>query len=138
MSQIIVYKHTKADGFEGIAVCTPTDGTDINYVLSENCPEGAIIVDDSTLPQGADAQFFDAWELANGQVSVNFAKAQAQKLAQFNASAVQVAQARQLNTLAGIANAVADADFTASLTAGRTAIANATTTADLVAVANPV
>ena len=59
------------------------------------------------------------------------------KLAQFNAAAVQEAQKRQLNTLAGIENAVADADFTAELTVGRTAIANAKTTADLVAVANP-
>ena len=74
MSQIIVYKHKKPDGFEGIAVCTPTDGTDINYVLSEHCPEGAIIIDDSELPQGDDANYFDAWELTDGKVTVNQAK----------------------------------------------------------------
>ena len=134
MTQVII--HATENG--NVAVTVPTGELPINEVLSKDTPAGAIIVDDSTLPQGADAQFFDAWELADGQVSVNFEKAKAIKLAQFNAAAVQIAQSRQLNTLAGINNAVADADFTASLTAGRTAIANAKTTADLVAVANPV
>jgi hypothetical protein len=128
MSQIIIY--TNSNG--GVSVCVPTGELPVQDVLTKDCPEGAIIVDDSTLPQGADAQFFDAWELIDGVVSVNFAKAKAIKLAQFNAKAVQEAQARQLNTLAGIANDVSDADFTATLTAGREKIANATTTAELV------
>ena len=134
MTQVII--HATENG--NVAVTVPTGELPINAVLAKDCPAGAIIVDDATLPQGADAQFFDAWELNGSTVTVNFAKAQAQKLAQFNASAVQVAQKRQLNTLAGIENAVADADFSTELTAGRTAIANAKTTADLVAVANPV
>jgi hypothetical protein len=133
MTQLII--HANSNG--GVSVTVPTGEISVQAVLEKDCPSGAIIVEDSALPQGADAQFFDAWELANGQVSVNFAKAQAQKLAQFNAAAVQEAQKRQLNTLAGINNAVADADFSTELTAGRTAIANAKTTADLVAVANP-
>jgi hypothetical protein len=116
----------------------PTGELPINEVLAKDCPAGAIIVDDSTLPQGADAQFFDAWKLNGSTVTVDFPTAQAHKLAQFNAAAVQVAQARQLNTLAGIANTVSDADFTAELTAGRASIASATTTAQLVAIANPV
>ena len=132
--QVIIYSNSSGN----VSVCVPTGELPIETVLTKDCPAGAIIIDDSVLPQGADAQFFDAWELANGQVSVNFEKAKAQKLAQFNAAAVQEAQKRQLNTLAGIENAVADADFTTELTAGRTAIANAKTTADLVAVANPV
>ena len=127
--QVIIYEQNGQ-----VAVCVPTGELSINEVLVKDCPAGAIIVDDSTLPQGADAQFFDAWELADGKVTVNFEKARAIKLAQFNAAAVAEAQKRQLNTLAGIANAVADADFTASLTAGRTAIAAATTTAQLVAI----
>jgi hypothetical protein len=49
-----------------------------------------------------------------------------------------VANQRNLNTLAGIANAVADADWATELTNGRAAIAAATTTAGLVAIANPV
>ena len=134
MANVIIFSN--ANG--GVSVTVPTGEISIEAVLNKDCPQGAIIVEDSVLPQGADAQFFDAWELANGQVSVNFEKAKAMKLAQFNAAAVQEAQKRQLNTLAGIENAVADADFTTELTAGRTAIANAKTTADLVAVANPV
>jgi hypothetical protein len=130
MSQVII--HTNSNG--GVSVTVPTGEISVQAVLEKDCPSGAIIVDDSTLPQGADAQFFDAWELSGSTVTVNFEKAKAIKLAQFNAKAVQEAQARQLNTLAGIDNAVSDADFTASLTAGRTSIASATTTAQLVAI----
>jgi hypothetical protein len=130
MAQVIIFSNSNG----GVSVCVPTGELHINDVLSKDAPAGAIIVDDSTLPQGDGAVFFDAWELADGKVTVNFAKAQAIKLAQFNASAVAEAQKRQLNTLAGIANEVADADFTAKLQAGRTAIASATTTAQLVAI----
>jgi hypothetical protein len=134
MTQVII--HANSNG--GVSVTVPTGELPINEVLAKDCPKGAQIVEDSALPQGTDAQFFDAWELNGSTVTVNFAKAQAQKLAQFNAAAVTEAQKRQLNTLAGIDNAVADADFSAGLATGRTAIANAKTTADLVAVANPV
>jgi hypothetical protein len=130
MTQAIIFTNNNG----GVAVCTPTGELPINEVLAKDCPAGAIIVDDSTLPQGDGASFFDAWELSGSTVTVNFAKAQAIKLAQFNANAVAEAQKRQLNTLAGIANEVADADFTAKLQAGRTAIASATTTAELVAI----
>ena len=130
MSQVII--HANSNG--GVSVTVSTGELPINEVLAKDCPAGAIIVDDSVLPTGADAQFFDAWELNGSTVTVNFEKAKAIKLAQFNAKAVQEAQARQLNTLASIENAVSDADFTASLTAGRTAIASATTTAKLVAI----
>ena len=128
MTQVII--HTNSNG--GVSVTVPTGEISVQAVLEKDCPAGAIIVDDSTLPQGADAQFFDAWELSGSTVTVNFEKAKAIKLAQFNAKAVQEAQARQLNTLAGIENAVSDADFTASLVAGRASIASATTTAELV------
>ena len=125
--QVII--HTNSNG--GVSVTVPTGEISIEAVLAKDCPAGAQIVDDSTLPQGADAQFFDAWELVDGNVTVNFEKAKAIKLTQFNAAAVAEAQKRQLNTLAGIDNEVADADFIAGLTAGRDAIANATTTAEL-------
>ena len=133
MTQVIIY--TNSNG--GVSVCVPTGELPINEVLAKDCPAGAIIVDDSTLPQGADSVFFDAWKLDGSTITVDFPTAQAHKLRDFNAAAVEVAQKRQLNTLAGIANAVSDADFTAELTAGRTAIANAKTTADLIAVTNP-
>ena len=130
MSQAIIF--TNDNG--GVSVCVPTGELPINEVLAKDCPSGAIIVDNSALPQGADAQFFDAWELSGSTVTVNFEKAKTIKLAQFNAKAVAEAQARQLNTLASIENAVSDADFTASLVAGRASIASATTTAELVAI----
>ena len=133
MAQIIIY--TNSNG--GVSVCVPTGELPINEVLAKDCPIGAMIVDDSILPQGADAQFFNAWELSGSTVTVNFAKAQAIKLAQFNANAVQVAQKRQLNTLVGIENTPDDATWSASLVAGRNAIAAATTTAQLVAIDNP-
>ena len=130
MTQIII--HANSNG--GVSVTVPTGEISVQAVLEKDCPSGAIIVDSSSLPQGADAQFFDAWELSGSTVTVNFEKAKAIKLTQFNAKAVQEAQARQLNTLAGIENAVSDADFTASLVAGRASIASATTTAELVAI----
>ena len=134
MAQIIIY--TNSNG--GVSVCQPTGELPIEEVLTKDCPAGAIIVDDSILPQGADAQFFDAWVLNGTTITVNIAKAQADRLAQFNSAAIQVAQKRQLNTLAGLPNATDDATFTAELTAGRTAIANATTTAQLITINNPV
>jgi hypothetical protein len=130
MSQVII--HANSNG--GVSVTVPTGELPINEVLAKDCPAGAIIVDDSTLPQGADAQFFDAWELNGSTVTVNFEKAKAIKLAQFNAKAVAEAQARQLNTLASIENTPDDATWSASLTAGRASIASATTTAELVAI----
>ena len=130
MSQVII--HANSNG--GVSVTVPTGEISIQAVKEKDTPEGSIIVDDSTLPQGADAQFFDAWELSGSTVTVNFEKAKTIKLAQFNAKSVEEAQKRQLNTLAGIPNAVSDADFIASLTAGRASIASATTTAELVAI----
>jgi hypothetical protein len=134
MSKVII--HANSNG--GVSVTVPTGELSIQKVQTKDTPAGSIIVDSSTLPQGADAQFFDAWELSGSTVSVNFTKARTIKLNQFNADAVQVAQKRQLNTLASIANTPDDATFTAELTNGRDAIASATTTAQLVAIANPV
>jgi hypothetical protein len=133
MAQVIIYSKNGQ-----VAICTPTGELPIEEVLAKDCPPGAIIVDDSTLPQGADAQFFNAWELNGSTVLVNFSKAQAIKLNQFNAYAVQAAQKRQLNTLAGIDNDISDADFANELNIGRQDIANATTTDQLALIANPV
>jgi hypothetical protein len=127
MSLVIIYSN--ANG--GVSVCIPTGELPINEVLKKDCPSSAIIVDDATLPQGADAQFFDAWELNKGVVTVNLDKAKVIALNKFNAKALQEAQARQLNTLTNVDNLVSDADFLASLTAGREKIANATTTIEL-------
>ena len=73
MAQVIIY--TNDNG--GVSVCSPTGELPIEEVLTKDCPAGAIIVDDSILPQGEDANYFDAWELINGQVVVNQSKKQA-------------------------------------------------------------
>jgi hypothetical protein len=69
MAQVIIY--TNDNG--GVSVCTPTGELPIEQVLVKDCPAGAIIVDDSTLP----TEYFNAWELVNGTVVVNETKKQA-------------------------------------------------------------
>jgi len=69
MSQVIIY--TNDNG--GVSVCTPTGELPIEQVLAKDCPIGAIIVDNSTLP----TEYFNAWELVNGTVVVNETKKQA-------------------------------------------------------------
>ena len=127
MSNVIIYTNSNGN----VSVCVPTGELPINEVLTKDCPAGAIIVDDSTLPKGADAQFFDAWELNGSTVTVNLAKAKEHKLARYNAEALQEAQKRQLNTLAGLTNTPDDATWSAKLTADRAAISAATTTTEL-------
>jgi len=70
MAQVIIY--TNDNG--GVSVTTPTGEISIQAVLEKDCPAGAIIVDDSTLPQGDDANYFDAWVLNNGVVNVDATK----------------------------------------------------------------
>lgn len=64
MAQVIIY--TNENG--GVSLCIPTSELSIEEVLAKNCPNGAIIVDDSSLPSH---EFFDAWELVDGSVTVN-------------------------------------------------------------------
>jgi hypothetical protein len=71
MAQVIIYTNNNG----GVSVCTPTGEISIEQVLAKDCPEGAIIVDDSELP--TDNQFFNAWELVDGTVVVNETKKQA-------------------------------------------------------------
>ena len=70
MSQVIIF--TNSNG--GVSVCTPTGEISIEEVLAKDCPAGAIIVDSDTLPNN---DFFNAWELNNTTVTVNFDKAKA-------------------------------------------------------------
>jgi hypothetical protein len=70
MSQVIIYS-TEAGN---VATCIPTGEISIEAVLAKDCPKGAIIVDSNTLPN-QDNDFFDAWELIDGKVEVNFDKA---------------------------------------------------------------
>ena len=70
MSQVIIY--TNDNG--GVSVCVPTGELPIEQVLTKDCPAGAIIVDSDTLPNN---DFFNAWELNDTTVTVNFDKAKA-------------------------------------------------------------
>jgi hypothetical protein len=70
MAQVIIF--TNDNG--GVSVCHPTGELDINAVKAKDTPSHSIIVQDSELPQ-ADNDFFNAWELANGVVTVNITKA---------------------------------------------------------------
>jgi hypothetical protein len=71
MTQVII--HATENG--NVAVTIPTGEISIEAVLAKDCPKDAIIVDDSTLPQGVGASFFDGWELVDGKVEVSLAKA---------------------------------------------------------------
>jgi hypothetical protein len=69
MSQVIVFSNENG----GVSVTLPTGELPIEKVLTNNCPEGAIIIDDSKLPTDS----FDFWELINGEVIINESKKQA-------------------------------------------------------------
>jgi hypothetical protein len=67
--QVIIF--TNSNG--GVSTCMPTGEISIESVLAKDCPAGAIIVEQSALP--TDNDFYDAWELADGVVTVNKSKA---------------------------------------------------------------
>ena len=89
--QVIIFSNTN----NGVSVCVPTGELPIEAVLAKDCPSGAIIVDDATLPQ-ADNDFFDAWELADGSVSVNLNKAKAMTKTRLRAERVPLFQAQDV------------------------------------------
>jgi len=70
MTQAIIF--TNDNG--GVSVCIPTGEISIEAVLAKDCPKGAIIVEQSSLPNQHN-DFFDAWELVDGKVEVSLAKA---------------------------------------------------------------
>lgn len=71
MTQVII--HTNENG--GVSVTVPTGEISIEAVKEKDTPSHSIIVDSSELPQDVGAEFFDAWELADGKVTVNLDKA---------------------------------------------------------------
>jgi hypothetical protein len=129
MSQVIIYT-TPANN---VAVCIPTGELPINEVLAKDCPNGAIIVEASSLPE-ADNDFFDAWRLNDGVVSVDLTAAKAIHSARLDAAAKAEAQHRATNTAIGLPNNVSDADFVVLLNGKRAAIAAANSTVELRAV----
>ena len=69
MTQAIIF--TNDNG--GVSVCIPTGEISIEAVQAKDTPKGSLIVNTSDLP--TDNDFFDAWELADGKVTVSLAKA---------------------------------------------------------------
>jgi hypothetical protein len=89
MTQAIIFTNSN----NGVSVCIPTGELPIEEVLAKDCPAGAIIVDSDSLP--TDNEFFNAWELVDGQVIVNETKKQAiidAKQAPINAKASALAK----------------------------------------------
>jgi hypothetical protein len=72
MSQVIIFRNDNG----GVALCIPTGELPIETVLEKDVPpeKGARIVDRSSLP--SDYYFYDAWEMDDTAVIINFAKAQ--------------------------------------------------------------
>jgi hypothetical protein len=69
MAQVIIFSNENG----GVSTCIPTGEISIEAVLEKDCPKGAIIVEQSSLP--TDNDFYDAWELADGVVTVSLPKA---------------------------------------------------------------
>jgi len=70
MLQVII--HSNSNG--GVSTTIPTGEISIEAVLAKDCPKGAIIVEQSALPNQHN-DFYNAWELADGVVAVSLAKA---------------------------------------------------------------
>jgi len=132
--QVIIY--TNDNG--GVSVTVPTGELDIQATKAKDTPSHSIIVDYSTLPQGADAKFFDALELNNKTVSVNIDKAKAFSNTMLNGMAKAEVSHRTTNAGIGVQNKLSDADWLALLTTARTSISSATTTQQLLDAITPV
>ena len=68
----MIIVHTNENG--GVSVTTPTGEISIEEVLAKDCPDHAIIINSADLPNKHN-DFFNAWELVDGQVTVNLTKA---------------------------------------------------------------
>ena len=134
MAQVIIFQNDNG----GVSVTVPTGELPIDAVKAKDTPAGSIIVDSSTLPQGADAQFFDAWVLNGSTVSVDLTKAKAFANNNLNAMAKAEVSHRTTNAGIGVENKLSDADWLALLTTARTAISSATTTQQLLDALTPV
>ena len=71
MTQLII--HTNEIG--GVSLTISTGEISIEAVLAKDCPDHAIIVDRASLPNEHN-DFFNAWELNAGKVTVSHTKAQ--------------------------------------------------------------
>lgn len=69
--QVIIFRNDNG----GVSTCIPTGEISIEAVMDKDVPKGkgARIVDQNSLPR--DNDFYDAWEMDDSSVTVNFAKA---------------------------------------------------------------
>jgi len=129
MANVIIFTNDNGN----VSVCVPTGELNINAVKTKDTPSHSIIVQDSELPQ-ADNDFFNAWELANGVVTVNLDKAKELTKARLRAErepllvAQDVAFQRALETGADTTAIVAEKQRLRDLT---NLVDTCTTTAEL-------
>lgn len=95
MSKVIVYTNSNGN----VSVCMPTNELPIEQVLTKDCPLGAIIIDNSELPQGDDVKYLNAWELIDGKVVVNQVKKTAIQLQKEEAESTKISALSKLSAL---------------------------------------
>lgn len=132
--KVIIYTNQNGN----VSVCVPTGELPIETVLAKDCPSGAIIVEDSTLPQGDDALFFDAWKLNGSTVTVDVPTAIAHQTTKVNQMSYTEFQHRNAKLGARLTNVMSDEDWTIALTTARSAITASTTTTELVSAIAPI
>jgi hypothetical protein len=93
MSKVII--HTKENG--GVSLTIPTGEVSIDEVLAKDCPDHAIVIEDSELPD--DKEFFDAWELVDGKIVVNLDKKNAILLLQESQTLIKQSALNKLMAL---------------------------------------
>ncbi len=89
--------------------------------LIKNQPDGIIMCKEN-LPSD---EFFDAWRISNGVISIDLAASKIISLERLNSWAMSVAQKRSANTSIGLPNAISDVDFVATINNLRTMINDA-------------
>jgi hypothetical protein len=70
MTQVIIFTNENGN----VSVCNPTGEISIEEVKAKDTPIGSIIIDDDILPYEHN-DFFDAWRLNNGIVTVDLLSA---------------------------------------------------------------
>ena len=119
--QVIIF--TNDNG--GVATCIPTGEISIEAVLAKDCPKGAIIVEQSSLPT-QDNDFYDAWELADGTVTVNLDKAKEITKARLRAERTPLLQAQDV----AFQRAQEEGSDTSAIVAEKQRLRDVTTLAD--------
>jgi len=91
MTQVIIF--TNEDG--GVSVCIPTGELSIEETQVKDTPEGSIIVNKEDLPNEY-SDFFNAWRLVDGVVSVDLTAAKELTKARLRAERVELLAAQDV------------------------------------------